>query len=181
MPIGRSHPVSTPPRRPHGLAGLGPWKMPRGQVAKVATWTQGRERIAMGMLTDGAVPTTKHIRRVMVGLIHEFEANEIRALMAGHAWPVSAGDAPHLDDKEDMIDRVLKACAEILGHGKVLAVADNEFDDYYRETGLIYTAANDPYDACVMYDTREDRFVVGSMGDYITDHGDRFDEEACAV
>ncbi|WP_218253604.1 DUF2958 domain-containing protein [Candidatus Magnetobacterium casense] len=66
------------------------------------------------------------------------------------------------------VDAALELANEALGGYGVEAVPiAGQVDKYYYNTGALYVALGDTYDTTILYDTREEKFFIGSWGDWL--------------
>jgi hypothetical protein len=68
----------------------------------------------------------------------------------------------------------MEAINEILGGYGVEQITDNQWSEYWCDGGLLYVNMGDAYTCTVIYDTRKDRWIVGSWGDVVERNEKRF-------
>jgi hypothetical protein len=71
-------------------------------------------------------------------------------------------------------DRALDEINELLHGYGVESIRDNEYDRYYGDIGLLYVNMGDTYAPTIIYDTRQERFLVASWGDIVEGDQKRF-------
>jgi len=76
-----------------------------------------------------------------------------------------------------LIDNALDIINEIIRGYGVESIGDNECYSYYCNIGLLYVNQGDTYTTTVIYDTREEQFIIGSWGDIVESQPDRFNED----
>ena len=87
-------------------------------------------------------------------------AGRIRALMAATSH------------KE--IDQALDSMNNLLGGYGVEALRDTDWGQYYNDIGLLYVNVGETYAPTILYDTRLEKWIVGSWGDYVEHYYKRF-------
>jgi tetrahydromethanopterin S-methyltransferase subunit G len=77
-------------------------------------------------------------------------------------------------DNYDEIDEALNDINEILKCYGVESIQDNDFYGYYCDIGILYVNTGETYDFTVLYDTRQERFLITSWGNIVESDEERF-------
>ena len=71
----------------------------------------------------------------------------------------------------EAVDELLEDLNEAVGgHGIQEITGNYQVDKYYRDIALLYVNLGDTYDATVLYDTEEKKFLIGSWGGWVEEH-----------
>lgn len=72
------------------------------------------------------------------------------------------------------VDRALEFADEATGGYGVEAIRGDYQGRYWQDTVALYVNAGDAYDTTLIYVTATDKFVVGSVGDWVERNGDKY-------
>ena len=91
--------------------------------------------------------------------IHSFQAEKIIELIKG----ANSHDA--IDVVLDYVNDVLSGC------GVESITTENYIDGYYQNIAALYVNRGDTYDATILYDTENEKFILTSWGDWVEAKG----------
>ena len=72
------------------------------------------------------------------------------------------------------VDRTLELVNKLLNAYGIEAIRDGDWEEYYLDIGVLYVNMGDTYDTTILFDTRTERYLLSSWGDYVESRRSRF-------